>query len=175
MGTGEPCRTGRAHYFLGQTFTHRFGLARIIRASQFSESERAAKHVGGLRLSAFPYRLTAGPTECSRATPSRSKHPGVCPIIRPTASPKHPWRSLISILTRCPWCFNRPRRVLRMGPQVSSGFPRQDNYSRSLVSQYHPRIRAGSCVPSQACIHLPIKTDQVKYGGCRAGNSITGS
>jgi hypothetical protein len=37
---------------------------------------------------------------------------------------------------RCPWCFNRPRRVLRMGPQVLSGFPQQDNYSRRLVSQH---------------------------------------
>ena len=38
---------------------------------------------------------------------------------------------------RCPWCFNRPRRVLLMGQQVLSGFPLQDNYSRSLVSQIH--------------------------------------
>ena len=45
-------------------------------------------------------------------------------------------------LVECPLCFNRPRRVLRMGPQVLSEFPQQDNYSRSLVSQYQPRIVA---------------------------------
>jgi hypothetical protein len=43
----------------------------------------------------------------------------------------------------CPGCFNRPRRVLRMGPQVLFGFLRQVNYSSSLVSQYPPPIVAG--------------------------------